>query len=283
MEFTGPTPEHIAGTPPRHPTGDRGADMTPSETYESGAIDDVIAEFRRRGHVATMVSRPEDDPNDPLTIDARIKRDDCEFGLELVRVVREREAIAAERRAQTSLEHRLEELAVANDVNLHVVLYPPRWKKGEAPPDHFYDEIVDRAAAAAAQKRDVNYASVRIIVSEGSGATISFWTSDTPEVHAQLRRGLESPLAKKRSGQLSAAADAGLPMILLLDQCADPGSLADAQWLPTLATFSTVIDELLPESDRVVDEVWLRRPDRTVVRLRPPEVGTSNEPLREIL
>ena len=75
--------------------------------------------------------------------------------------------------------------------------------------------------------------------------------------------------------KLAPAKEFGLAVLLLLDQVHDPSQKAVAQWIFVHDTLRQVLETLLPPSENVVDEIWLRTPDQSCLPLRPAELPAN--------
>ena len=91
--------------------------------------------------------------------------------------------------------------------------------------------------------------------------------------------GLKDPLAHKRDRQLPPAKELGLAVLLLLDQVHDQSRDALSQWLFSHETLRQVLEMLLPSSENIVDEIWLRAPDRSCLSLRPSDMPAVTDAL----
>ena len=98
--------------------------------WERKALEGLVEHLRNQNHVARITSWPENDPADPLSVDARIVIDGQEWAADHQRIVYDSQHPAAEKAARNYLRPRLEELASRHRVGF----YPPRWGKGDPLP-----------------------------------------------------------------------------------------------------------------------------------------------------
>ena len=117
--------------------------------WERKALEGLVEHLRNQNHVARITSWPENDPADPLSVDARIVIDGQEWAADHQRIVYDSQHPAAEKAARNYLRPRLEELASRHRVGF----YPPRWGKGDPLPTQAWDRIVAVADESGASGR----------------------------------------------------------------------------------------------------------------------------------
>ena len=240
--------------------------------FEQGALDDLGNELSRRGRNCEDLGCPELDPQDPLQVDGRFNIDGRQWAIEHCRIAYDQEMVSAERYAKKELAAPLKAIAAEFEVVLSLGFHPPRRGRREPPPVDFYDDVRKRARVAAKSGRNDLEKRCQIYVRSGPPAvSMSFLTADNPLVASQLMNGLQDPLAHKRDRQLPPAKELGLAVLLLLDQVHDQSRDALSQWLFNHETLRQVL-EMLPSSENIVDEIWLRAPDRSCLSLRPSDM-----------
>lgn len=251
--------------------------------FEQGALEDLLLALGERGHDAQDLCAPDLDDSDELNVDARFTIDGTEWAVEHIRVVYEENLIPADKFARSELEVGLRPLADEHDVIIHVSLYPPRWEKGGKRPQDFYAEVIERGRRAVVAMKDDVQRDAQIYVRKGEPEVVVYgWTTDDASLHNQLVKGLKDPLYKKKAKQFLPAKRLGLPVLLLLDQVTNPSSEAIPQMNYSNETLLGAVGEILRPEDDVVDELWLRRPDRKCSRLWPTEPEQFSDGLSDL-
>ena len=228
--------------------------------WERKALEGLVEHLRDQNHVARITSWPEDEPADPLSVDARIVIDGQEWAADHQRIVYDPKHPAAEKAARNYLRPRLEELAYRHKVGFNVGFYPPRWGKGDPLPTQAWDRIVAVASEAGASGRRFEELGLLSVwpMPPSWGVQFLVWAAEDASLGSQYEKALRAPLNEKLSGQLRRAKDLGFPVLLLLDQLPEPDSEAWSMWAPEHGTLALVLSKLLNSALGVVDAVWLR-------------------------
>ena len=227
--------------------------------WERKALEGLVEHLRDQNHASRITAWPEDDPADPLSVDARIVIDGQEWGADHQRIVYDPKHPAAEKAARKYLRPRLEELASRHRVGFNVGSYPPRWGRGDPLPTQAWDRIVAVAYEVGASGRRFEELGLSVWPMPPSrGVQFIVWAAENASLGGQYEKALREPLNKKLSGQLRRAKDLGFPVLLLLDQLPEPESEAWSMWTPEHGTLAQVLSKLLNSVPGVVYAVWLR-------------------------
>jgi hypothetical protein len=229
---------------------------------EQVAILGLCAALRLRGTPATILKVPEDDPSDPLTVDALLRLDGQEWAVEHARVAYQSRLVPASDSVRRALQGPLEELTKGRGRGLWVSVLPPPPPIG-SPEGRAYCERVRSVAEAAldsgeAAFDDDGFTTVQLI-DDPTVAICTFLAAD-PRKGSQVEEGIAGAVRKKLSGQLLRAKQAGYKVLLLLDQVQPASSRQPSRFLASPQTVAAVVRPLLDAQQGVVDEVWLRDP-----------------------
>lgn len=241
-----------------------------TKSFEREALAGLCAHLSSNGLPSMVMSHPEDDPNDPLTVDARLDIAGMAFAADHSRVQYDNRRIPAERAAEQYLLPKLDEISNQTGYLLHVQMCAPRWNRGTIKPVTRYDEIIALASRAASYRKTLKQGATRVVVQPGGPgkSSLSFFAEDDPLVETQVELGLHDVLDSKLTGQLKRAKESGEQVLLLLDQVPErdgDGTL----WLAVGGTVQIVVKRLLNLHPGVVDQVWLRGPNGKYLRIYP--------------
>lgn len=248
-----------------------------STVFEREAIAELLNELRAQvGADAELISHPEDDLSDPLTVDAVARIDREVWAIDHMRLTYEPTVVPAGDDAERSLRGRLEWLADRHRCCLSVGVLPPRRRAATpAEIDAYYSNIVSRAEAAIASgddwfERD-GFTSVQVLQRgerrDAQSVKIATWLADTASIEDQIVVALESSLVAKLAGQLAAAKCAGYRVMLLIDQVQDSTQRQPSLFLASWWAVKIVVDRIVASAPEVIDCVWFRAGDGLFMNL----------------
>lgn len=240
----------------------------PTHQFERCAIGGLASYFLSLGLSLTELGHPEDDPENPINVDAIFQIESKLWAIEHSRIVHDSKGPAAKQAAENYLRPKLCKLAKIHKVQLHASLYPPRWT-GKQKPKHEWGTIVELAKKAIKLKEwSMDERGNSVIATPGTpSVTFNFFPSDNPLLEIQYKKALRDPLISKLSGQLKLAKDNGYSVLLLLDKKIEDSVDADFMWMPDTSTLDNVVKQIIEERPGIVDEVWLREASGTYRRL----------------
>ena len=93
--------------------------------FERTAISGLASHLRSLGHNVEELGHPEDDPSNPLNVDAEWRSDDEPWAVEHSRIVYDHQAIPAEKAAERYLRPKLEAIARKYGVWLQLGFHAP--------------------------------------------------------------------------------------------------------------------------------------------------------------
>ena len=245
--------------------------------FEREAIAELLNQLRAQvGADAELISHPEDDPSDQLTVDAAARVDGEMWAIDHMRLAYEPTVVPAGAEAERKLRRPLEALADHHRCCLYIGLLPRR-RRATTPQgiDDYYTNILRRAELAVANGDDWfdpdGYTSVQVLDRgarpDAQIVEIATWLADTSSVEDQVVAALEAPLVKKLGGQLAAAKRARCRVMLLVDQVQDPCLRQPTVFLASWSTVKIVVDRIMASTPGVVDCVWFRANDGSFTNL----------------
>jgi hypothetical protein len=260
----------------------------PSTTFERDAITGFLNQLTAEtGAEVGPVSHPEDDPRNPLTVDALVEVDGESWAIDHMRLVYERTVIPSADDAHRRLRESLREVARRHGRSLNVAVLPPRRHcamTGEQI-NAYYARIVAKAEESAASGQnwfDLD-ATTSVQVRDRQDAPnppsveIATWMAEDASIEAQVVAALQEPVREKVRGQLAAAKAAGSRVLLLIDQMQDPTRRQPALFLASPATVTHVVLGILGGTPDIVDSVWFRSTNGLVLE---PDLRAARGPRR---
>lgn len=248
-----------------------------STAFEREAIAAFLNEFSAQvGADAELISHPEDDLSDPLTVDVAARIDGEWWAIDHMRLAYEPTVVPAGDEAERRLRGPLERLADRHRCCLFIGVLPPRRRAATRPEiDGYYSNVVRQTEAAIASGRDWfdrdGFTSVQVLQRgerpDAHSVEIATWLADTASIEDQVVAALESPLVGKLGGQLATAKRAGYRVMLLIDQVQDPSRRHPTLFLTSSRTVKIVVDRIVASSPGVIDRVWFRAGDGSFMNL----------------
>jgi hypothetical protein len=249
----------------------------PETTFEREAIAEFLDQLRAQvGAEVEIVSHPEDDPKDPLTVDAAVRVDDELWAIDHMRLAYEPTVVPAGDEAARKLRLPLEELANQGGCSLAVGVFPPRHDtRTRLEIDSYYSNILAKAEVVVSSGEDWfdldGFTSVRVLERgsrpDAEAVQIQTWLAESGSIEDQVAAALKAPLAEKLLGQLAVAKRAGYRVMLLIDQVPDPARRQPTLFLASWSTVKIVVDRIMAPYPGVVDSVWFRARDRSFKNL----------------
>jgi len=243
----------------------------PSTAFERESIAEFLNELAdQTGAVVEEVWHPEDDPNDPLTVDAAVRINGRLWAIDHMRLAYEPTVVPAGDEASRKLQHPLEKLAEQHNCCLYVGVLPPRSReRTQSGRNAYYSNVIKLAHDAIICGEDWfdtdGVTSVQVIERaqwpNADTVTIATWLAETASIEAQVVAALEPPLTGKLLGQLANAKRTGYAVMLLIDQVQDPNRRQPTMFLASWATVKKVVDAIVALYPGIVDSVWFRAHD----------------------
>ncbi|MGW1167846.1 hypothetical protein [Streptomyces sp. NPDC002550] len=240
--------------------------MHEKSDYEDVALQALCVELRARGHDATIITRPDADPQHPLTVDALFAIDGEEWAIDHCLLSRPPLLTPALNAAETALKDKLGALAREHGCLISVSYLPQTGERGTKWGEDYYNKLIEMAKEAIQTGAFVTgadgCATAAAVPTETPDVSLVAFTSMTtnPSIGSQIELGLRAPLLKKLDGQFRVAKDAGYRTALLLDQQPRPGS--HTVWLGGPTTIAAVANGIMrnhrESNPKVLDQVWLR-------------------------
>lgn len=253
--------------------------MHAKSDHEDAALQALCWELRARGHDAMITSRPDADPQRPLTVDALFAIDGEEWAVDHCLLSRPPLLAPALKAAEAALKDKLGALAREHGRLISVSYLPQTGERGRKWGEDYYNELIEMAQRAIETGEFTTsadgFATAAALPTETPDVSLVAFTSMTmnPSIGSQIELGLRTPLLKKLDGQLRRAKDAGYRTALLLDQVPRPGS--HTVWLAGPTTVASVANVIIRDHRqthaKVLDQVWLR-PAHTPSALESPSV-----------
>jgi hypothetical protein len=154
-----------------------------TKAFERAALAGLCTHLSSGGLPSRIVSHPEDDPDDLLTVDARLDVAGIAFAADHSRVQYDNRRIPAERSAERYLIPRLDAISRQAGCPLHVQMCAPRWTRDEPRPLARYEEVIKLASTAASNRKAMERGDLRVVVQPGVStepSSISFIAEDDP-------------------------------------------------------------------------------------------------------
>lgn len=165
--------------------------MGKTRAFERRALAGLCAHLSLSGLPSRVVSHPEDDPDDPLTVDARLDVAGIAFAADHSRVQYDNRRIPAERAAEGYLLPRLDAISRQEGCALHLQMCAPRWARGAPRPVDQYEAVIELASLAASHRKTMSRGDVRVVVQADvapGSASISFFAERSTRRSASRAR-----------------------------------------------------------------------------------------------
>jgi hypothetical protein len=238
--------------------------------HEDEAFEDLLHFLRLQGAEAEIVSRPDRDRSDPLTVDAILRWDGALMAVDHCLLSRPADLVPAADRGKAELTRLLQPIAVESGRLLLVSFQPQVGVQGARWGEHYYRCFVElaRMAVAADQQAELSdgISAVRAVLPpQGGEPGVGFLYVDditgTGLISAQVDAGIREALLSKLNKQLRKAKTQGYWTGLLVDQQPRPGRHSSI-WPARPETVAAVVRDLIAEHERdnphVLDVVWFR-------------------------
>lgn len=247
-----------------------------SVAEEGRAIQLLCDTLTAAGQPASIVGRPDQDPTDPLTVDAVIDVDGRRWAVDVCAVTFSPKLLPAMQRGDAALRGPLEAIAAREGCGLRVAYVPQEGEPGEADwGADYYKRIIEAAEGLAQQGAGASElvadgTDIEVLMEPEAGAPrvqLLKWLAKTPDIAQSVTDELTRPVTKKLTGQLARAKSAGYPVALLLDLVAPVDTKLWRQFMAGPESVREAVQPLLGQYPGVVDQVWLRDPDLHLHRL----------------
>lgn len=199
-----------------------------STAFEREAIADFLSELSAQiGSDVELISHPEDDLSDPLTVDVAARIDGESWAIDHIRLAYEPTVVPAGDEAERRLRRPLEELAERHQCCLLIGVLPPRRRAAtHTEIDAYYSKVVRQAEVAIVTGNDWfdldGCTSVQVRERgerpDARGDEIATWLAATASVRSMSSPRWRVPWSAKLGGQLAAAKREGYRVCLLIDR-----------------------------------------------------------------
>ncbi|MEV6021773.1 hypothetical protein [Streptomyces sp. NPDC052036] len=122
--------------------------MHEKSDHEDVALQALCVELRARGHDATIITRPDADPQHPLTVDALFAIDGEEWAVDHCLLSRPPLLTPALNAAETALKDKLGALAREHGCLISVSYLPQTGERGTKWGEDYYNKLIEMAKEA---------------------------------------------------------------------------------------------------------------------------------------